>query len=140
MRGSAGRRRAQQDTALTMKIHTMHIESRGTYGASRIHAELAAQGLHVGRKRVARLMRAARVQGVSRRKLVCTTTRDGADQPAPDLVQRHFQAAEPDRLWVADITHVPTGRGFSTSRSSSTPGAAASSGGPWRRIYARSSC
>jgi len=45
-----------------MKIHTIHIESRDTYGAPRIHAELAAQGLHVGHKRVARLMRAARVQ------------------------------------------------------------------------------
>jgi putative transposase len=53
--------RAQQDAALTMKIHTIHIESRGTYGAPRVHAELAAQGLRVGRKRVARLMRAARV-------------------------------------------------------------------------------
>jgi putative transposase len=104
--------RAQQDAALTMKIHTIHIESRGTYGAPRVHAELAAQGLRVGRKRVARLMRAARVQGVSRRKPVCTTTRDPAAQPAPDLVQRHFQAGGPDRLWVADITYVPTWAGF----------------------------
>jgi putative transposase len=104
--------RAQQDAALTMKIHTIHIESRGTYGAPRIHAELAAQGLHIGRKRVARLMRAARVRGVSRRKPIFTTTRDGAAQPAPDLVQRHFQAEGPDRLWVADITYVSTWAGF----------------------------
>jgi putative transposase len=104
--------RAQQDAVLTLKIHTSHIESRGTYGAPRVHAELAAQGLHVGRKRVARLMRAGRVQGVSRRKFVVTTTRDGVAPPAPDLVQRHFQADGPDRLWVADITYVPTGTGF----------------------------
>jgi transposase InsO family protein len=43
--------RAQRNAELTMKIHTIHIESRGTYGAPRIHAELAAQGIHVGRKR-----------------------------------------------------------------------------------------
>jgi transposase InsO family protein len=43
--------RARQDAELTMKIHTIHLESRGTYGAPRVHAELAAQGIHVGRKR-----------------------------------------------------------------------------------------
>lgn len=104
--------RAQRDAELTMKIHTIHLESRGTYGAPRVHAELAAQGIHVGRKRVARLMRAARVQGVSRRKWVGTTTRDLDARPAPDLVQRDFSVASPDRLWVADITYVPTGAGF----------------------------
>ena len=104
--------RAQHDAELTMKIHTIHLESRGTYGAPRVHAELAAQGAHVGRKRVARLMRAARVQGVSRRKWVITTTRDPEARPAPDLVQRDFTVDGPDRLWVADITYVPTGAGF----------------------------
>jgi len=104
--------RAQHDAELTMKIHTIHLESRGTYGAPRVHAELAAQGVHVGRKRVARLMRAARVQGVSRRKWVTTTTGDPEARPAPDLVQRDFTVDGPDRLWVADITYVPTGTGF----------------------------
>ena len=104
--------RAQRDAELTMKIHTIHLESRGTYGAPRVQAELAAQGIHVGRKRVARLMRAARVQGVSRRKWVTTTTRDPESRPAPDLVQRQFAVDGPDRLWVADITYVPTGTGF----------------------------
>ena len=104
--------RAQQDAELTMKLHTIHLESRGTYGAPRVHAELAAQGIHVGRKRVARLMRAAGVRGVSRRKWVTTTTRDPEARPAPDLVQRDFHADGPDRLWVADITYVPTGAGF----------------------------
>ena len=104
--------RAQYDAELTMTIHTIHLESRGTYGAPRVHAELAAQGIRVGRKRVARLMRAARVQGVSRRKWVTTTTRDPEARPAPDLVQRDFTVDGPDRLWVADITYVPTGAGF----------------------------
>ena len=104
--------RAQRDAELTMQLHTIHLESRGTYGAPRVHAELAAQGIHVGRKRVARLMRAAGVRGVSRRKWVTTTTRDPEARAAPDLVQRDFHVDGPDRLWVADITYVPTGAGF----------------------------
>ena len=104
--------RAVKDAELTLKIHTIHLESRGTYGAPRVHAELAAQGIHVGRKRVARLMRTARVQGVSRRQPIVTTTRDRAARPAPDLVQRNFTVEGPDRLWVADITYVPTAAGF----------------------------
>jgi putative transposase len=104
--------RAKQDADLTRKIHTIHLESRGTYGAPRVHAELAAQGIHVGRKRVARLMRAAAVAGVSRRKPLFTTRRDHTARPAPDLVQRNFAVDGPDRLWVADITYVPTGAGF----------------------------
>jgi putative transposase len=73
---------------------------------------LAAQGIHVGRKRVVRLMRAAHVQGVSRRKWVTTTTRHPEVRSAPDRVQRDFHVDGPDRLWVADITYVPTGVGF----------------------------
>lgn len=87
--------------------------SRGTYGAPRIHAELAARGRHAGRKRVVRLMRNAGVQGVSRRTPPFrTTVRDETARPAPDLVDRQFTATGPDRLWVADITYVPTGAGF----------------------------
>jgi putative transposase len=89
----------------------VHRASRGTYGAPRIHAELTAEGLPIGRKRIARLMRAAGLQGVSRRK-ARTTVRDETARPAPDLVDRQFTAAGPDRLWVADITYVPTWAGF----------------------------
>jgi len=96
---------------LTAQIQALHRESRGTYGAPRIHADLAAHGIHVGRKRVARLMRTAALQGVSRR--TCrTTVRDETARPAPDLVDRQFTAGGPDRLWVADITYVPTWAGF----------------------------
>ncbi len=103
--------RARADVELTAHIHTAHRESRGTYGAPRIHAELAAQGIRIGRKRVARLMRAAGLQGVSRRKAFRTTVRDETARPAPDLVDRQFTVAGADRLWVADITYVPTGAG-----------------------------
>lgn len=104
--------RARADVALTAEIQAIHRESRGTYGAPRIHAELAAQGVHLGRKRVARLMRSAGLQGVSRRRQFRTTVRDETVRPAPNLVDRHFQAAGPNRLWVADITYVPTWAGF----------------------------
>jgi len=100
--------RARADVELTAEIDAIHRASRGTYGAPRIHAELRALGIPVGRKRVARLMRALGVQGVSRRKAPRTTVRDLAVPPAPDLVARDFTAPGPDRLWVADITYVPT--------------------------------
>ena len=104
-------RRAQRDATLTAEIHAAHAASRGTYGAPRVHAELAAKGIRVGRKRVARLMSRAAVAGVSRRTFV-TTTAQGAGRPAPDLVERNFAAEAPDLLWVSDITYIPTWSGF----------------------------
>jgi putative transposase len=104
--------RARSDEALLAKIRAIHQSSWGTYGAPRIQAELAAQGLGVSRKRVARLLREAGLQGVSRRRRFTTTVRDRSRRPAPDLVERNFTAEGPDRLWVADITYIPTGSGF----------------------------
>jgi putative transposase len=104
--------RARVDAELSTRIRAIHQYSRGTYGAPRIHAELTAEGIHVGRKRVARLMKAAGLSGVSRRKWMVTTRRDHHARPAPDLVERNFSAPAPDRLWVADITYIPTGAGF----------------------------
>src|ERR1700730_8206690 len=60
----------------------------------------------------ARLMRAAGIVGVSRRRGVITTRRDRDARPAPDLVDRNFTAARPNHLWVADITYIPTAAGF----------------------------
>jgi putative transposase len=104
--------RAQVDRGLLEQIRVIHERSRGTYGAPRVHAELAAQGVHIGRKRVARLMQAAGLAGVSRRAFVTTTRRDPAARPAPDLVQRAFAVDGPNRLWVADITYIATWAGF----------------------------
>jgi putative transposase len=100
--------RAQGDEALLTQIRSIHARSRGTYGAPRIHAELAASGTRVSRKRIARLMREAGLQGVSRRRRYCTTLRDGSARQAPDLVERRFRAESRDQLWVADITYIPT--------------------------------
>ncbi len=104
-------RRAQADAALLGEIRAVHAASYGTYGAPRIHSELKAKDLHVGRKRVARLMAAAGLVGASRRKFVTRTVR-GDGRPAPDLVDRKFTADKPNLLWVADITYVPTAAGF----------------------------
>lgn len=100
------------DGELSAQIAEIHRRSRETYGAPRVHAELRAQGIRVGRKRVARLMRTAQLRGVSRRRWIVTTVRDRHGRPAHDLVERNFSAAAPNRLWVADITYIPTWAGF----------------------------
>ena len=101
------------DVALSARVRAIHERSRGgRTGPPRIHAELAAEGTPVSRKRVARVMREAGLAGVSRRKGPRTTRRDPQARPAPDLVERRFEAEAPDRLWVADITYVPTAAGF----------------------------
>jgi putative transposase len=105
--------RAVADARLSTLIHKIHAGSRGTYGAPRVHAELADEhGVHCGRKRVARLMRIARLRGVCRRRRVRTTRPDEQAQLSDDLVQRHFTATEPNALWTADITYLPTWQGF----------------------------
>ena len=101
----------QSDATLTAWIREVHEDSRKTYGSPRIHAELQEEGQRVGRKRVARLMRGARLEGASRRRFVKTTQRAEDARPAPDLVD-HFSVSGPDQLWVADITYVPTWAGF----------------------------
>jgi putative transposase len=104
--------RAEADDALLRQIRTVHASSHSTYGAPRVHAELKAQGRALGKKRVARLMRATGIAGVSRRRGVVTTRRDADARPAPDLVDRNFTATRADQLWVADITYIPTLAGF----------------------------
>ena len=96
--------RATTDAAFSAQIRAIHERSRGTYGERRISAELRDLGVHIGRKRVARLMRALGLAGVSRRKGTTTTIRDREARPAPDLVDRNFTAPGPDQLWVADIS------------------------------------
>jgi transposase InsO family protein len=102
--------RAVADQALTATITAIHHGSRATYGAPRVHAELRL-GLEIacGRKRVARLMRAAGLVGVCHRR----KRRGQRPLPAPheDLVQRRFTADSPDRLWCTDITEHPTSTG-----------------------------
>lgn len=114
----AWRRRPQsarelRDRELARLVAAVFDESRQTYGAPRVHAELQARGVRVSRKRVARLMRQLELEGVSRRgKRRRTTTSDPAAPPAPDLVKRRFVAERPDEVWLADITYLPTYEGW----------------------------
>ncbi|MEV1005211.1 IS3 family transposase [Nonomuraea sp. NPDC050202] len=105
--------RSRRDAELTERIHEHHRASDEIYGAPRIHADLREiDGVRVGRKRVARLMRRAGLAGVSRRKSCRTTIADERAAATSDLVKRQFSAAEPNRVWTADITYVPTWQGF----------------------------
>jgi putative transposase len=104
--------RENANAALAAEIRRFHARSRGTYGVPRIWADLAEAGFAVSRKRVARLMASLHIAGVHRRRFVRTTIPDEHADLAPDLVNRDFHPPGPDRLWVADITAIPTGAGF----------------------------
>jgi putative transposase len=106
-------KRAIANAALTERIGVIHADSDCTYGRPRVWMELFEQGERIGGNRIARLMRLARIRGVSRRRgYVVTTKRDTTQRPAPDLVKREFVAEGPNQLWVADMTYVPTWAGF----------------------------
>ncbi len=91
------------DEALTATIRRVHRDSRGTYGAPRVLAELRlGLGVHVGKKRVARLMGLAELTGVSHRRKRRGWKPDTATHE--DLVKRQFRSDAPDRLWFCDIT------------------------------------
>lgn len=111
-RGPSARQRA--DRRLLAEIRRIHHDSGGAYGAPRIHAELQiACGVKVGRKRVARLMRTEGLVGCHRRRRwrPGLTRRDPKAAPAPDLCQRQFSPPQPDRMWHADYTELPTDQG-----------------------------
>lgn len=105
-------RRSREDAALTERIMEIHGRSRGTYGSPRVHAELRSVGIRCSRKRVERLMREASLRGCVRGARKRTTHRSRWAKPAEDLVRRNFAATQADKVWVADITYVPTEEGF----------------------------
>ncbi len=101
-----------EETWLGEQIQRIHTESSETYGSPKVHAQLRREGIRCSRKRVERLMRQAGLQGAFMRKhRRSSTRRDPAATPAPDLVNRDFKTDAPDRLWVADISRIPTGEG-----------------------------
>jgi putative transposase len=105
--------RALSDAWLIERIKRVHEQSRDVYGAPRIHAELRLEhNVCVGRKRVARLMKAAGIAGVRPPKRWKTTIRIPGITPVTDLVDREFKPGAPNVLWVADITYLRTGEGW----------------------------
>jgi putative transposase len=100
------------DGELGARIREIHAESRGTYGARRIHAALRHRGVRVGRKRVERLMRRERLSGLVPKRYRRTTIRVPGVRVADDLVERDFRPSAPNRLWCADIKYVRTWQGW----------------------------
>lgn len=106
-------KRSKANLSLCERIVQAHQASDETYGMPRIRAELADAGVHASRKRIAALMRAMHIQGVSRGRAWCVTSeRNKRQRLAPDLVKREFVAQDMNQLWVADMTYVPTWEGF----------------------------
>jgi putative transposase len=110
--GRAPSDRELTDAWLLERIGQVHAASKGRYGSPRVHAMLRREGIRVGEKRVARLMRAAGLQGAHRRRRRgCTTGVDGVE-PFRDLVGRAFRPEAPNRVWCADIKQIRTGEGW----------------------------
>ena len=103
--------RAVRDGQLIPKLQQIHAQNYGVYGARKLWKAAQRAGMNIGRDQTARLMKAAGLEGVRRRKKVRTTTPDAAASRHPDLVNRQFTATAPNRLWVTDLTFVPTWAG-----------------------------
>lgn len=107
-----GRARTEADEVLLGQIRSVHAESRASYGSPRIHQELRGRGVRVSRKRIARLMRHGGLRGKAARR---RRPRQSTSERGPhlqDLVQRCFRVAQPDTVWVADLTYIPTREGW----------------------------
>lgn len=104
--------RLQSDRALLAQIRRIHEASKGVYGSPRVHAELVAAGMRVGRHKVARLMRLARLRGCPKRRFRVTTQRDPRHGVAKNLLQQNFTADRPNQRWAGDITYVATRQGW----------------------------
>jgi transposase InsO family protein len=95
--------RAEAENGLAERIARIHAASGGVYGAPRVHAELAAAGEPVNRKRIARIMRQRGVTGRHLRKRRKTTVADPAVAPVPDRLRRDFGVGPSDQRWCGDI-------------------------------------
>ena len=104
--------RSLRDTELKELISRVFEEHFGVYGAEKLWCQLRREGIDVGRDQVARLMREMGICGVRRGQARRTTVADGKAPRPEDLVERHFVAPAPNRLWVADLTYVWTKAGF----------------------------
>ena len=104
--------RQLEDERLRPKVVEAFELGRGTYGSPRVRGELVDQGFEIGRKRVARLMRELRLQGVTPRKFRVTTDSDHDHSVAENLIGRDFAASQPNEKWVTDITYIWTAEGW----------------------------
>lgn len=105
-------KRALEDQRLAVEVAEVHRRSRRRYGSPRVHRELLARGLRIGRKRVARLMRMQMLAARPKRRFRRTTDSTHTRPPAPNLLERRFFASAPNLIWVADITYIWTNEGW----------------------------
>jgi putative transposase len=105
-------RRAAADRELLTEVRRVHANSRRRYGSPRVHAALRSEGKRVGRNRVARLMHRNGIQARQKRRFRKTTDSNHSFPLAPNLLARQFTAAAPNKIWLADITCVPTVEGW----------------------------
>jgi len=103
---------AVDDRRLAIEVRAAFEESKRRYGSPRVYRVLRRQGVKVGRHRVARLMRDQKLQARRRRKFVATTNSKHSMPTPPNIVRRHFEVEEPDRVWAGDVTYLPTGEGW----------------------------
>ena len=104
--------RSKSDRDLREEIRRVHEESKGVYGSPRVHAELVAQGICVGRHRVARLMRLERLKGCPKKRFRITTDRHPDHAVAKNLLKQDFAANGPNQIWGSDITYISTREGW----------------------------
>jgi len=105
-------KRALGNLVLLEKIREFHMASRGTYGSPRINEDLKEAGIRCGRGRVAKLMRLAGLRGKQRQRFTRTTDSKHSYPVAPNLLAQDFDVKELNRVWVSDITYIPTGEGW----------------------------
>ena len=103
---------SKTDAQLAVEVAASHKRSRGCYGSPRVHADLQARGLRVGKKRVERLMRAQGLAARRKRRFKRTTDSRHTQPIAPNLLQRQFAASAPNQVWVTDVTYISTGEGW----------------------------
>lgn len=104
--------REQEDGKLAERIAQIYQQHRGRYGSPRIHQQLHDEGIHVGRKRVIRLMKQAQLAAYHTTHRMGTTQADPAATPAENVLDRAFEAEHPNEKWVADVTYIATGAGW----------------------------
>ncbi len=111
-RGRPPSARAQSARRLVAEMRTIHQESDGTYGSPRMRTELQARGYDVGRHRVARLMRQARLRGSIKKRYRVLSGRRAIGPVARNVLNREFRPQGPNQAWAGDITYVRTDEGW----------------------------
>lgn len=104
--------REVSDSAMVAKINDIQKRHKRRYGSPRVHAELGAMGVRIGHNRVARLMRLNDLCSMPRKRFIITTDSRHHEAVAENILDRKFDVAEPNTVWVSDITYLPTSEGW----------------------------